>query len=151
VVAFLCGLENGDYNAGIPALLLIALVTSASPAHALIFAPPARVALFSFATTDERLDRVAAYYRQRWPSDDPRSWKVETSGPADAFDGAALFDRARLARLYGGKVMRIARGPIVENGHVTHTVLLVSPYPDPELKSLYQGTLIMTVEIPQVH
>ena len=139
---------SGDYNAGIPALLLLALVTTASPAHRALFAPPARASLYSFATTDERIDRVAAYYQERWPSDDPRPWKVETSGPVDVFDGAALFDRARLARLYGGKVVRIARGPIVENGRVTHTVLLLSPYPDAELTRLNQGTLIMTVLVP---
>jgi len=105
--------------------------------------------MYAFATTSESLDRVVAYYRQRWPSDDPRSWKTETLGPLDVFDAAALFDRARLARVYGGTTPRIARGPIREHGVVTHAVLLVSPYPEPDLKRLKPGTLIMTVEVDQ--
>jgi hypothetical protein len=113
-----------------------------------VFAPPARANLFSFATTDEPLDRVVQYYRERWPAADARSWQVHTSGPLDVFDGAALFDRARLAKLYGGKVARVARGPIVQNGRVTHTVLLVSPYPDAQLRFLKTGTLVMTVLVP---
>lgn len=132
----------------IPAVLLIALVTASSPAHAVLFAPPGRAGLFAFATTRERLDDVVAYYREHWPSPDRRSWMVERSGPNDVFDGAALFDRARLARLYGGRPIRVARGPMIENGRVTHTVLLVSPYPEPDLEHLNPGTLIMTVRVP---
>jgi hypothetical protein len=66
------------------------------------------------------------------------------------FDAAALFDRARLARVYGGKAPRIARGPLVEHGVVTGTVLLVSPYPEPDLERLNPGTLIMTVRLEGV-
>lgn len=131
----------------IPALLLFALITTASPAHAALFAPPARASLFAFATTSESFDRVLADYRKRWPSSDPRVWKVERIGPNDVFDGAALYDRARLARVYRGQAPRIARGAIVENGRVTHTVLLVSPYPEPDLERLNRGTLIMTVTV----
>lgn len=64
---------------------------------------------------------------------------------AEAFDGAALFDRARLARLYGGRAPQAARGPIIEHGRVTAVVLLLSPYPDPDLDRLHPGTLIMVV------
>lgn len=142
--------RSDDYNVRIPAVLLLALVTTASPAHAALFAPPARAGLFSFATTTETLEQVVAYYRQRWPSPDPRSWTIERSHPLDVFDGAARFDRARLARVYGGKPARIARGPMVENGRVTHTVLLVSPYPEANMRELNGGTLIMTVVVPGV-
>lgn len=114
-----------------------------------VFAPPARADLYAFATAPEKLDDAVAYYRTRWPSPDPRSWKIERTGPLEVFDGAALVDRARLAQLYGGKQVRVARGPITKNGRVTHTVLLMSPYPDPELRRLNGGTLIMTVVVPQ--
>jgi hypothetical protein len=91
---------------------------------------------------------VASFYRERWPSEDRGSWTIERTGPNEVFDGAALFDRARLARLYGGQPVRVARGPIVENGRVTATVLLVSPYPEADLQHLNHGTLIMTVRVP---
>lgn len=66
---------------------------------------------------------------------------------AEAFDGAALFDRARLARLYGGRAPQAARGPIIEHGRVTAVVLLLSPYPDADLNRLHPGTLIMVVRL----
>ncbi len=100
---------------------------------------------YAFLTTAETLDTVAADYRERYPSPDTRSWTIGTISPLEVFDAAALYDRARLARLYGGKTPRIARGPIIENGAVTHVVLLLSPYPEPNLKRLNPGTLIMVV------
>lgn len=66
------------------------------------------------------------------------------------FDTAALYDRARLARLYRGKTPRIARGPIIESGAVTHVVLLLSPYPEADLKRLNPGTLIMQVSLAKM-
>jgi hypothetical protein len=116
-----------------------------SPAHARFFAPPARVAQFQFARTDLPIEVVAQFYRERWPPLDPRSWKLERVVAAEAFDGAALFDRARLARLYGGRNPRIARGPITTERGGTAVVLLVSPYPEADLRDLNRGTLIMTV------
>jgi hypothetical protein len=115
-----------------------------------VFAPPARAGLFTFATARERLEDVVAYYRTRWPSSNARSWTIERTGPLEVFDGAALVDRARLAQLYAGKPVRVARGPITEHGRVTHTVLLMSPYPDPQLTGLNAGTLIMTVAVPEI-
>lgn len=118
---------------------------TASPAHTRFFAPPARVAQFQFARTDQPIELVAQFYRDRWPPLDPRSWKLERVAAGDAFDGAALFDRARLARLYSGRNPRIARGPITTEGGGTAVVLLMSPYPEADLRALNRGTLIMTV------
>lgn len=134
---------SGDYNAGIPPLLLLALVTAASPAHVSLFAPPSRAGQFSFLTTTETIETAAAHYRATYPSPDRRSWVIQKISPLQVFDTAAQYDRAALARLYGGENPRIARGPIIENGAVTQVVLLLSPYPEPDLKHLNPGTLIM--------
>lgn len=122
-------------------------MTAFSPAHAALFAPPARAGLFMFETTLEPIDEVAASYRARSPWPPAGAWTIGRSGPNDVFDAAALYDRPRLARLYGGRPIRVARGPIIENGRVTHTVLLLSPYPEPDLEHLNSGTLIMTVRV----
>jgi hypothetical protein len=120
---------------------------TASPAHARLFAPPARAASFDFARTDQSVEAVAQFYRVRWPAPDPRSWKIERLAAAEAFDGAALFDRARVARQYAGRHPRVARGPLTTGGDVTAVVLLMSPYPEPDLSGLNAGTLVMTVRL----
>jgi hypothetical protein len=123
----------------------LALVTSASPAHVALFAPPARASQYTFLTTSEPIEAVIDHYRRAHPSPDRRSWTLQRSGILDVFDTAALYDRSRLARLYRGQAVRVARGPIIENGSVTHAVLLLSPYPEPDLKRLNPGTLVMVV------
>jgi hypothetical protein len=120
---------------------------TASPAHVRLFAPPARAAAFRFDRTDAPIESVAQLYRQRWPAADPRSWRIERQAARDAFDGAALYDRARLARLYAGRDPRVARGPVTENAEVVQVVLLMSPYPEADLRRLNPGTLIMTVAV----
>jgi hypothetical protein len=112
-----------------------------------VFAPPARAAAFDFARTDASIETVAQFYRERWPARDPRSWRIERQAAKDAFDGAALYDRSRLARLYGGRDPRVARGPMTQGGQVVKVVLLMSPYPEADLQSLNPGTLIMTVSL----
>lgn len=74
-------------------------------------------------------------------------WKVESASILDVFDGAAMYDRSRLARLYGGKSARVARGPVARDGRVVAVVLLVSPYPEADLRGVNPGTLVMTVEL----
>jgi hypothetical protein len=118
-----------------------------SPEHGPLFAPPARAARFRFARTPDSIDAVARYYRERFPSSEPRSWTIERIAAADAFDGAALFDRSRLARLYRGRPPRVARGAVTRDGRVVEVVLLISPFPEPDLKRLNPGTLVMTVEV----
>lgn len=121
--------------------------TRPSPEHAALFAPPARAARFRFARTPDSIDTVARFYRERFPSSDPRSWTIQRIAATEVFDGAALFDRARLARLYGGRPPRVSRGPVTRGGAVVEVILLVSPYPEPDLRHLNPGTLIMRGQI----
>ena len=139
-------------------VLLVLIVAQQSPAHARLFAPPARAADFTFETTSAPIETVAREFRARWPSPNPSTsnpdapasgaWRVDRAAPSELFDGAALFDRARLARLYGGRSPRVARGPIIANGTVVEVVQLLSPYPEADLRRLNDGTLIMRVRIP---
>lgn len=112
-----------------------------------LFAPPARVRAFRFSCTRESIQVVSEFYRRNWPSPEPRSWTIERLAAADAFDRAALFNRSQLARLYGGLQPRVARGPVTRDGRVVEVVMLLSPYPEPDLSALNAGTLIMTVQL----
>jgi hypothetical protein len=113
-----------------------------------LFAPPARAYAFRFSCSEDPIDSVARFYRTEWPSPEPRSWTIERLAAGDAFDRAALFDRSRMARLYGARQPRIARGPVSLDGRVVEVVMLMSPYPAADLGSLREGTLIMTVQVP---
>jgi hypothetical protein len=154
-----------DYNAGIaPLLFLVALTQAAaaapfapapSPAHARLFAPPHAAALYQFEVTAASIEAVAGAFREKAqgsglrtePGPAAESFTIASASILDVFDQAALYDRSRLARLYGGKGTRIARGPLMRNGRVVAAVLLVSPYPEPDLRHTNPGTLVMTVEL----
>ena len=69
-------------------------------------------------------------------------WEIETVPPLDAFGTAGAFDKAALARLYGGRWPSVARGWIAGNGRF-EAITLVSPYPNRQLTALEPGTLII--------
>jgi hypothetical protein len=58
----------------------------------------------------------------------------------DAFGTAGTYDRARLARLYGGTRVRVVR-TWTENDREITSITRLSPYPDPTLTRLMPGTL----------
>jgi hypothetical protein len=60
----------------------------------------------------------------------------------------ARYDRSRLARLYGGRGARVARGPKALDGRVVESWTLISPYPDPALERLEPGTLLIVLKLP---
>jgi hypothetical protein len=71
------------------------------------------------------------------PLDDPGTEALEA---LDAFGAAGTYDRARLARLYGGIRVRVARA-WTRNGPEIVSTTRLSPYPDPALTRLNYGTL----------
>jgi hypothetical protein len=78
----------------------------------------------------------------------PGSWEPNALLPLDAFGLDGIGDRQRLARLYGARRPRVARGPRVaeDGGHESWT--LVSPYPDAMLRTLEPGTLLIVLRLP---
>jgi hypothetical protein len=58
----------------------------------------------------------------------------------DAFGAGGTYDRARLARLYGGTRARVVRS-WAENGSEIVSITRISPYPDPAISRLISGTL----------
>jgi len=68
--------------------------------------------------------------------------KIEALEALDAFGRAGRYDRAALARLYGGTRVKVARGWAQDGGRV-QSITLLSPYPDPALQQLNSGTLVI--------
>jgi hypothetical protein len=121
-----------------------------SPEHVTVFAPPGREERFRFLVTEAPIDEVARFYRERAPQGAVAPFLAQRGGAAEAFDSLAPFNRFKLAQLYGGQAPLIARGPVALSAHsdeVAEVVLLMSPYPEADLRRLNPGTLIMVVSL----
>jgi hypothetical protein len=120
-----------------------------APAYLDLFAPQARReayrAFVSRAGLEEALRDLAsrpALLRA------PGAWERLDQPPADAFGQSGRYDRWALARLYRGRAVGVARGPLTDQGRVIQSWTLVSPYPAPALDRLESGTLLLVVEVP---
>ncbi len=117
---------------------------SCDPALAALLTPPRPlVGRYEVCTTPSSIDDVLADAGPLGPT----YGSVEAIDPLDALGTGGPYDRSALARLYGGRRARVARGWMREgNGLVSIT--LVSPHPNRTLTALVSGTLVVryTVE-----
>lgn len=135
------------------ALLLVPLLLGASfpgfeaaPRHVRLFTPlhlPAGT--YRAYVTSERLDEVLDRLRRDPAFGSPGSFEPKTVVALDAFGTTGPYNRWQLARLYGARRARVARGPRLEDGQVVEAWTLVSPYPDADLRRLEKGTLIIVL------
>jgi hypothetical protein len=72
----------------------------------------------------------------------PAGWTVEPLDALDAFGAARSYDRAGLARLYGGVRARVAHG-WTQKGDRFESLTFISPYPNAALTSLEPGTMVI--------
>ena len=119
-----------------------------APSFVRLFAPAAHQDAYRAAVSPDGLDAVLAAL-----GDDPAlvrtpgAWRPQTVAAPDAFGRSGRYDRWKLARLYGARQARVARGARVEDGRVTESWTLVSPYPSADLGRLEAGTLLIVVRI----
>jgi hypothetical protein len=112
------------------------IVQACDPVLTALFTPPnPRVGHYELCTTDRRIEEVA----------EP-GWTVESLEVLDAFGRAGPYDRAALARLYGGRRPRVARG-WRRVGDRFESVTLISPYPDASLTRLNPGTMLIVFSV----
>ena len=153
-------LKVGPYKAPKVYLLLLLLSPVAlaqeavpwreAPALVAVFGPsaPRADAYRAYVTAldlDAVLTRLAADVTLQRP---PGAWTPRASLPADAFGQTGAYDRSALARLYGSRGPRVARGPKAAGGRVTEAWTLISPYPDASLQRLEPGTLLIVLRVP---
>jgi hypothetical protein len=118
-------------------LALLAASLSCDPALTALFTPlrPERGRYEVCTTTDLLVDVAAAPGGAHFaPS--------ELVDAPDAFGAAGPYNRAALARLYGGTRVRIARG-WAQYPDRFESVTLLSPYPNASLSRLLPGTMII--------
>jgi hypothetical protein len=121
-----------------------------APEYLPLFTPP-RAPVGAYSTYVSKLDIDAAVTRiRRDPAaaSVPGAWQVHALIPFDAFGQSGGYDRWKVARLYGAKRARVARGPRMENGQVVESWTLVSPYPDALVQRLEPGTLLIILRVP---
>jgi hypothetical protein len=107
--------------------------------------------IYRVFVTTARLESTASLLRQAFPgSAAASSWTVQQFDPLDGFGDGGAYDRPKVARLYTGRRVRVARGPIVKDGRVVASVWLFSPYPDPSLSRLQPGTMIIEFRTDRV-
>lgn len=119
-----------------------------APAYLDLFAPRAHRVAYRAAVSPLGLDAVLASLAE----DDslvrtPGAWRARHENPTDAFGLGGSYNRWTLARVYGSTQPRVARGARLENGRITESWMLVSPYPDPSMTRLEPGTLRIIVGI----
>jgi hypothetical protein len=102
----------------------------------------AYVSLLDLETTLRGLDGDATLVRA------PGAWQPRPVLPLDAFGEAGRYDRSAMTRVYSAQRPRVARGARTENGRVVESWTLISPYPDPTLRRLEAGTLLLVLRIP---
>ncbi|MBI2187226.1 MAG: hypothetical protein HYU37_08920 [Acidobacteria bacterium] len=118
-----------------------------APALAALFAPAGpRAPAYRASVSPLDLDAVL-----RALADDPAlvrapgAWEPRALPPTDAFGLAGRYDRLRVARLYGSRQPRVARGARLADDGALETWTLISPYPDATLRRLEPGTLLLVL------
>jgi hypothetical protein len=121
-------------------LLLVSALAgwTESPRHRTLVTPPALPAgIYRTYVSPAPLDELAAGL----------GLTPESVVPLDAFGQSGGYNRWALARLYGARRPRVARMPRLENGQVVEAWTLVSPYPDPAMRRLEPGTLLIVLRL----
>jgi hypothetical protein len=100
------------------------------------------VSPFDLETNLRQLNRDAALMRV------PGAWQARPASPWDAFGQAGGYDRSALARVYGARQPRVARGARMQDGRVVESWTLIEPYPDTTLRRLETGTILIVLRLP---
>jgi len=112
------------------------IVQACDPVLTALFTPPnPHVGRYQVCTTDRRIEEIAE-----------AGWTIESLDAQDAFGRAGPYDRGALARLYGGRRPRVARGWRQQDGRF-ESVTLISPYPDASLSHLNSGTMMIVFSV----
>lgn len=79
----------------------------------------------------------------------PGAWTPRLQSATDAFGRSGAYNRWSVARLYGSRQPRVARGVRRAGAGVAESWTLVSPYPSADLTRLEPGTLLIVLRIAQ--
>jgi hypothetical protein len=126
------GLLRTLYSGLATSVNVAAVVLSCDPALTRLFTPLHPVlGRYEVCTTERPIDELAR-----------ADWRIEELEALDAFGVAGPYDRAALARLYGGQRVKVARGWTEDTGRF-ESVTILSPYPNASLTRLQEGTMVI--------
>ncbi len=72
---------------------------------------------------------------------------VRPLDPLQAFGRAGAFNQTTVARLYTGRKANVVRIPVEQLGRTIAAITLISPYPDPTLTHLEEGTMLIVLHL----
>ena len=118
------------------AKMLIAALVTCHPALAALFTPlHPQLGRYEVCATPDPIETLTA-----------AGVTIGALEPLDAFGAAGSYDRFALARLYGGRRVRIVR-TWTDHGGVFESQTFLTPYPDATLTRLISGTMIIKFRI----
>lgn len=113
-----------------------------------LFTPRAVPAGMYFVYRSARpLEAIVADLRAQDPVPSAGAWQPTRPEAHGAFGQEGIYDRARLARLFNGKRVTVVRGSIRREGR-TVAYTLISPYPDPTISAILDGTMVIEFHVP---
>ena len=139
-------------------IVLIALVAAAPAGAAVLwqeaaeyvslFAPVGHADSYEIAVTPTGLDDVLKdLSADQTLVRTPDAWAVRSESATDVFGTAGRYNRWLLARLYGSRQIRVARGARADRGRVVEAWTLISPYPSADLRTLHPGTMRLILNV----
>ena len=139
-------------------IVLIALVTTVPAAAAApwreateyvrMFAPASHADEYGISVTAKGLDEVLKDIdADQTLVRTPGAWTVRGESATDVFGTAGTYNRWLLARLYGSRQVRVARGARADRGRVVEAWTLISPYPSADLRTLHPGTMRLILNV----
>jgi hypothetical protein len=117
------------------------------PDLARIFTPlTADPGRYTVSTTPRVIGELVADLKTCDPAPAEGAWSLTHPEAHEAFGQAGIYDRSRLAQLFGGRRLTVARGSLrTPGGRSAFTV--ISPYPDPAMTRIEPGTMIIAIRV----
>ena len=112
-----------------------------------IFTPlTAPAGAYTVTTTDSAIADLAVALKACDAAPAEGGWQVTRLEAHDAVGQAGIYDRLRLAQLFGGTRVDVVRGSLARDG-LRDGYTLISPYPDASLTAVNPGTLVIVLHL----
>jgi len=106
-------------------------------------APPGAYDVFR---SSRPIAQLVDQLRRRDPSPRADAWRILRADPVTAFGTEGRYDRSRLARLFVGRQVEVARGALESGGDVS-SYTLITPVPDRTLSTLDPDTMVIVTHV----
>jgi hypothetical protein len=119
----------------------------ARPDLARLFTPlTAPAGVYAVSTTTEAVGALASALKACDTTPVEGAWAPTRQEAHEAFGQAGIYDRARLAQLFGGRRLTVIRGSLARASELD-AYTLISPYPNAALDRIEPGTMVIVVRV----